>query len=35
VFLGAYVVFAAVTWFVYLRRAGATSRLPSMAEAAV
>jgi NNP family nitrate/nitrite transporter-like MFS transporter len=35
VFLGAYVVFAALTWFVYLRRSFATDRVPSLAHAAV
>jgi NNP family nitrate/nitrite transporter-like MFS transporter len=34
VFLGSYVVFAGVTWFVYLRNV-ATSRVPNLAEAAV
>ena len=34
VFLGSYVVFAGVTWFVYLR-SFATSRVPSLAGAAV
>jgi NNP family nitrate/nitrite transporter-like MFS transporter len=35
VFLGAYVVFAAVTWFCYLRTSFATSRVPSLAQAAI
>ncbi|HYF26752.1 MAG TPA: nitrate/nitrite transporter [Baekduia sp.] len=35
VFLGAYGVFAAMTWFFYLRRAPATSRFPSLAHAGV
>jgi NNP family nitrate/nitrite transporter-like MFS transporter len=35
VFLGAYVVFAGMTWFFYLRRAGATSRVPSLTYAGV
>ena len=34
-FLGAYVVFAGMTWFVYLRRSFATKRIPSLAHAAV
>jgi NNP family nitrate/nitrite transporter-like MFS transporter len=35
VFLGSYVLFAGVTWFVYLRRSVATERIPSLAYAAV
>jgi NNP family nitrate/nitrite transporter-like MFS transporter len=35
VFLGSYVVFAGVTWFVYLRRSIATDRIPSLAYASV
>ncbi len=35
VFLFAYVVFAGMTWFFYLRRSFATSRVPSFAEASV
>ncbi len=35
VFLGAYVVFAFVTWFVYLRTSFATERVPSLAHAAI
>jgi NNP family nitrate/nitrite transporter-like MFS transporter len=35
VFLGSYVVFAGVTWFVYLRKSIATERIPSLAYAAV
>jgi MFS transporter, NNP family, nitrate/nitrite transporter len=35
VFLGAYVVFAAVTWFFYLRKSFATARVPSLAYASV
>jgi NNP family nitrate/nitrite transporter-like MFS transporter len=35
VFLGSYVVFAGVTWFFYLRRSMATSRIPSLAYAGV
>jgi NNP family nitrate/nitrite transporter-like MFS transporter len=35
VFLGAYVVFAAMTWFFYLRRSFATERVPSLAYASV
>ncbi|CAA9513020.1 MAG: Nitrate/nitrite transporter [uncultured Solirubrobacteraceae bacterium] len=31
VFVGSYVVFAGVTWFVYLRRSFATERVPSLA----
>jgi NNP family nitrate/nitrite transporter-like MFS transporter len=34
-FLGAYVVFAAVTWFCYLRTSFATDRVPSLAQAAI
>jgi len=35
VFLGAYVLFAAMTWFFYMRRSPATSSMPSLAEAAI
>jgi NNP family nitrate/nitrite transporter-like MFS transporter len=35
VFLGAYVVFAAVTWFCYLRKAILAERLPSLAYAGI
>jgi len=35
VFLGAYGAFAATTWFFYLRRSVATSRVPSLAYASV
>jgi NNP family nitrate/nitrite transporter-like MFS transporter len=35
VFLGAYVVFAAMTWFFYLRRSFAAERIPSLAYASV
>jgi MFS transporter, NNP family, nitrate/nitrite transporter len=35
VFLGAYVVFAGMTWFFYLRRRVATNRVPSFAYASV
>ena len=35
VFLGAYVVFAAMTWFFYLRRSFAVERMPSLAYAGV
>jgi NNP family nitrate/nitrite transporter-like MFS transporter len=35
VFLAAYVVFAAMTWFFYLRRSFATERVPSLAYASV
>jgi NNP family nitrate/nitrite transporter-like MFS transporter len=35
VFLGAYVVFAAMTWFFYLRRSFATRRVPSLAHASI
>ena len=35
VFLGAYVVFGAMTWFFYLRRSIATERVPSLAHASV
>jgi NNP family nitrate/nitrite transporter-like MFS transporter len=35
VFLGAYVVFAAMTWFFYLRRSFAVQRVPSLAYAGV
>jgi MFS transporter, NNP family, nitrate/nitrite transporter len=34
-FLGAYVFFAGVTWFFYLRRRVATHRIPSLAYASV
>ncbi|MEJ7798264.1 MAG: MFS transporter [Solirubrobacteraceae bacterium] len=34
VFLGSYVVFAAVTWFFYLRTSFATDRVPSLAQQA-
>ena len=34
-FVGAYVVFGAMTWFFYLRRSFATRAVPSMAHAAV
>jgi NNP family nitrate/nitrite transporter-like MFS transporter len=34
-FLGAYVVFAGITWFFYLRRSLAVERIPSLAYAAV
>jgi NNP family nitrate/nitrite transporter-like MFS transporter len=35
VFLGAYVVFAFLTWFFYLRRSFAVTRVPSLAHAGV
>ncbi|HEY3187486.1 MAG TPA: MFS transporter, partial [Solirubrobacteraceae bacterium] len=35
VFLGAYVVFAAMTWFFYLRRSLAVEKVPSLAYASV
>ncbi|MBM7772109.1 NNP family nitrate/nitrite transporter-like MFS transporter [Actinokineospora baliensis] len=35
VFVGAYVVFAWMTWFFYLRRAGVEARVPSLAHAGV
>src|SRR2546423_742170 len=35
VFLGAYVVFAGMTWFFYLRRSVAVDRVPSLAYAGV
>jgi len=35
VFLGAYALLAAVTWFCYLRRSWATDRVPSLAHASV
>ncbi len=35
VFLGAYVVFAVVTWFCYLRTSFATERVPSLSHAAI
>ncbi len=35
VFLGAYIVFAAVTWFFYLRKSLLTDRVPSLAYASV
>jgi MFS transporter, NNP family, nitrate/nitrite transporter len=35
VFLGAYVVFGAMTWFFYLRKEFATDRIPSLAYASV
>ena len=35
VFLGSYAVFAALTWFFYLRRSIATKRIPSLAYASV
>jgi NNP family nitrate/nitrite transporter-like MFS transporter len=35
VFAGAYVVFAGMTWFCYLRRSVATDRVPSLAHAAI
>jgi MFS transporter, NNP family, nitrate/nitrite transporter len=35
VFLGAYVVFAGMTWFFYLRRSFAIERVPSLASASV
>jgi MFS transporter, NNP family, nitrate/nitrite transporter len=35
VFLGAYVVFAGLTWFFYLRKSFAVERVPSLASASV
>jgi NNP family nitrate/nitrite transporter-like MFS transporter len=35
VFLGAYVVFAGMTWFFYLRKRFAVGRIPSLAHAAI
>jgi NNP family nitrate/nitrite transporter-like MFS transporter len=35
VFLGAYVVFAGMTWFFYLRKSFATDKIPSLAQASV
>ena len=35
VFLGAYVVFAGMTWFFYLRTSFATDRVPSLAHASI
>ena len=35
VFLGAYVVFAGMTWFFYLRKSVATGRVPNVAYASV
>jgi NNP family nitrate/nitrite transporter-like MFS transporter len=35
VFVGAYVVFGGVTWFVYLRRSFAIRRIPSLADEAI
>ena len=35
VFLGAYVVFAGVTWFCYLRTSFVTNRVPSLAQASI
>ena len=35
VFLGAYVVLAAITWFIYVRKSFATRRLPSLAHASI
>ena len=35
VFLASYVVFAAVTWFFYLRTSFATDRVPSLAQASI
>ena len=35
VFVGAYVVFAGMTWFFYLRRSVAVSRIPSLAHASI
>jgi len=34
-FFGAYVVFAGMTWFFYLRRSFATKRVPSLASASI
>jgi NNP family nitrate/nitrite transporter-like MFS transporter len=35
IFVAAYVAFAAVTWFFYLRRSVAVQRIPSFAYASV
>jgi len=35
VFLGAYVLFAGMTWFFYLRRSVAVDKVPSLAYAGV
>jgi NNP family nitrate/nitrite transporter-like MFS transporter len=35
VFLGAYLVFAAITWFFYLRTSFATDKVKSLAYAAI
>ncbi len=35
IFIGAYLVFAAITWFFYLRRTTDTARVPSLAHAGV
>jgi NNP family nitrate/nitrite transporter-like MFS transporter len=35
VFLGAYIVFAGMTWFFYLRKSFATDKVPSLAGAAI
>jgi NNP family nitrate/nitrite transporter-like MFS transporter len=35
VFLASYFVFAAVTWFFYLRKSMGTERIPSMASAGI
>ena len=35
VFLGAYVVFAGMTWFFYMRRSFATDKVPSLAHASI
>ena len=35
VFLGAYIVFAGMTWFFYLRKSFATEKIPSLAHASV
>ncbi len=35
VFLGAYIVFAAMTWFFYLRTSFATDKVPSLAHASI
>jgi MFS transporter, NNP family, nitrate/nitrite transporter len=35
VFLGAYIVFAGMTWFFYLRKSFATDKVPSLAHASV
>ena len=35
VFLGAYVIFGAMTWFFYMRKSKADSRIPSMANASI